>query len=774
MDSESLSISEDFLCSTKMTAKDTGKNVNVSEFEKVASIPPVASHDCDDDRSSHTKCEDASIFEQLDNTGLCIEVNSSEKIIKKLVSFTGSENSINLEHGDMNDRVQTPRIASFLNKTRVSSRSASQTESAVISASTENSSLREQQMNGSVGKPPRGQGSKTAKIESAAIADAIDWVQCDSCAKWRSFSTTSEKLLPEKWFCHLNTWDLRFNNCSAAEEVVKVEIPSKVTNSDENRSGSRKEESGMRASRGVRVAGRGRTRAREESHDNVISDEDGGSATRSFRDRDVFQYSSNRRKSGTVGKFTVTPVAAVNWVMCNKCKKWRKVPEYISMEVLPDKWFCSLNTWSVAFSRCSAKEEQDDVLVATESSDFISNNLTDNVSAKISREIPSRRKPFVNIPNSGVLQVPGGIRKVSWVQCERKNCKKWRKVPATIDTKLFPEKWFCEMNSWDMDVANCDAPEVSDDEDDYKQTADTRSQLILSNSKGPGALSYRRIIFGTDGKIRSCFSDKNRNGYGIFSFSETQKQHSGDLDDYFEPIRRVSYWWSGAYDESGTAYLSSKKFGSVLVCGDNISTFRNIPPSTTLLDMAQHMMPCPVQSCHVAWPKKQLKSWTRLNKMTIIQREKADCIAVRSCFLATTNKLLTLPSLQSILNSSRFLMEDIEASREFMDFDILKRTLRRLEERDLISVTLNSDGVLCFEMILRLYSHVACSEDGQHRPLKLRKFFSGLKRSEGLIGESDGALIESLTKKSNSSFLVTPNVYITHRFKMHSKYEEQL
>ena len=37
-----------------------------------------------------------------------------------------------------------------------------------------------------------------------------------------------------------------------------------------------------------------------------------------------------------------------------------------------------------------------------------------------------------------------------------------------------------------------------------------RSQLILANSKGPSALSYRRIIFGTDGRVRPQYSEKVR------------------------------------------------------------------------------------------------------------------------------------------------------------------------------------------------------------------------------------------------------------------------
>jgi hypothetical protein len=777
-DNENYSVSEDNLCSAKSTTKDLLKTSTIDENAALLSPGNVVF----ENDYSCTGHEDMTIDYSLDNTGLVNGVHSLEgRNHKPVSSILSLEHTVGLLDVEPFDRVQSQCVASLASKFRASSRSTSHTvapDGENASGITEKTGVESNESIALLGKTARGFGSKFIKLDSNTVADAVDWVQCDSCAKWRSFSTTSEKVLPDKWFCHLNTWDLRYNSCLAAEEVMNVEVVTKVINCDENKTTLRKEEPGVRSVRGIRGGtGRGRTaKIREESLDIVVSDADGGPSA---------NVSGNQRKNAVLGKFTnnvIVPVAAVNWVMCNKCRKWRKVPEYISMDVLPNKWFCSLNTWSVAFSRCSAKEEQDEVLLVSDSSDVVSNTLTDHFSSKVSRELPSRRKSHsvVNVSNNSDMQVPGGIRKVSWVQCERKNCKKWRKVPGSIDTKLFPEKWFCEMNSWDTDVANCDAPEVSDDEDDYQQTADTRSQLILSNSKGPGTLSYRRIIFGTDGKIRSCFSEKNRNGYGIFSFSETQKQHSGDLDDYFEPIRRVSFWWSGAYDESGTAYLSSKKFGKHLIpvtsVNDDVATVRNISPSTILLDFARRIEPCPVLHplCRMAWPKKIPKFWTRLNKMTMIQREKAECIAVRSCFLATASKLLTLSALQSILLSSRFLTDDVEAIREFMDVDILKRTLRRLEDRDLISATLTSEGVLCFELILHQPSHATCSDDGHCRPLKLRKFFSGLKCSDQSVGGGNIMSFEITSSSNNDSSFVIPNVYTSHRFKVHSKFEDQL
>ena len=57
-------------------------------------------------------------------------------------------------------------------------------------------------------------------------------------------------------------------------------------------------------------------------------------------------------------------------------------------------------------------------------------------------------------------------------------------------------------------------PDDSDEEPEEK--TNISSQLITGNTKGPSALSYRRIIFGTDGKVRPVYNEKNKNGYGIF------------------------------------------------------------------------------------------------------------------------------------------------------------------------------------------------------------------------------------------------------------------
>jgi hypothetical protein len=39
----------------------------------------------------------------------------------------------------------------------------------------------------------------------------------------------------------------------------------------------------------------------------------------------------------------------------------------------------------------------------------------------------------------------------NWVQCERPDCMKWRKIPISVNADLLPEPWDCTMNEWDLE-----------------------------------------------------------------------------------------------------------------------------------------------------------------------------------------------------------------------------------------------------------------------------------------------------------------------------------
>ncbi|GCB79153.1 hypothetical protein scyTo_0016917, partial [Scyliorhinus torazame] len=54
------------------------------------------------------------------------------------------------------------------------------------------------------------------------------------------------------------------------------------------------------------------------------------------------------------------------WAQCDGCLKWRKLPDGIDPDKLPDKWFCSMNP-DPRFRSCSTPEEPEDIAEVTPS-----------------------------------------------------------------------------------------------------------------------------------------------------------------------------------------------------------------------------------------------------------------------------------------------------------------------------------------------------------------------------------------------------------------------
>lgn len=50
------------------------------------------------------------------------------------------------------------------------------------------------------------------------------------------------------------------------------------------------------------------------------------------------------------------------WVACDKCEKWRQIPDYISDFELRGIWYCSMNRWNPHKAFCEAPEDTEDEL----------------------------------------------------------------------------------------------------------------------------------------------------------------------------------------------------------------------------------------------------------------------------------------------------------------------------------------------------------------------------------------------------------------------------
>ncbi|KAH9258938.1 hypothetical protein BASA81_002558 [Batrachochytrium salamandrivorans] len=48
------------------------------------------------------------------------------------------------------------------------------------------------------------------------------------------------------------------------------------------------------------------------------------------------------------------------WVQCDRCQKWRKLPLGVSPDLLPEVWYCENNSWDPVYSSCQVGEETEE------------------------------------------------------------------------------------------------------------------------------------------------------------------------------------------------------------------------------------------------------------------------------------------------------------------------------------------------------------------------------------------------------------------------------
>ncbi|XP_033106039.1 MORC family CW-type zinc finger protein 3-like [Anneissia japonica] len=77
-------------------------------------------------------------------------------------------------------------------------------------------------------------------------------------------------------------------------------------------------------------------------------------------------YWNEKRESGTVAgssnQFLGNKKADVpdyTWVQCDKCSKWRKLPDSVDPDQLPERWFCSMNK-DTSQNNCNVPQEAED------------------------------------------------------------------------------------------------------------------------------------------------------------------------------------------------------------------------------------------------------------------------------------------------------------------------------------------------------------------------------------------------------------------------------
>ncbi len=178
--------------------------------------------------------------------------------------------------------------------------------------------------------------------------NADQWVQCeaDHCHKWRRVpASVNLETLPDKWFCHMNTWDSARARCEAPEEKDEqlLQPNSRPLNQMPDGRGRRPGLGTSRPSPNLPTypppTPKPRGRPRRSSLTNGMA---------------------------ALNNAAALPSSPIKWVQCDEksCKKWRCLPPGVDPKSLPEKWFCSMNT-DKRFASCNAPEQLEEPVKRT-------------------------------------------------------------------------------------------------------------------------------------------------------------------------------------------------------------------------------------------------------------------------------------------------------------------------------------------------------------------------------------------------------------------------
>jgi hypothetical protein len=288
-------------------------------------------------------------------------------------------------------------------------------------------------------------------------SDDAQWVQCDSCSKWRIIPGRVVATLPKQWYCADNTYDTKRASCDAPEQTPKQVAKEKRKKKRQRlivQAAAEAKESGQSdAPKAIPVE-----RPREKPVESVKSRQpspvqaplDGDSGS------DTLQKSEKKASGAGLGK---------------KAK---------SLE--------SLEGLDGTIPEGEAKSGKP-------------------------RGRPRRANgPIRGSGNTpaicGTSKPPDETENLEWVQCEK--CDKWRKLPPSVSADELPDVWYCNMNTWNPPSSSCDAPE--DRADGLQDTG-----VFGVSGSNAGKLSYRNLIFGSNGRKQNRpVSERTRASESLF------------------------------------------------------------------------------------------------------------------------------------------------------------------------------------------------------------------------------------------------------------------
>jgi hypothetical protein len=290
-------------------------------------------------------------------------------------------------------------------------------------------------------------------------SDDAQWVQCDSCSKWRIIPGRVVATLPKQWYCADNTYDSKRSSCDAPEQTPKQVAKEKRK--------KKRQRLILEAAAAVEAAG-----AKESGQ-------------------------SEAPKGMPVERPRDKPAESVK-------------PSQPSLVQAP----LDGDSGSDTLQKAEKKSSGTGLGKKAKSQESLTGTIPEG---EVKGGKPRGRPRRSGGPNNGSENAPafGGTSKhpdeaenLEWVQCEK--CDKWRKLPPHVSADELPDVWYCNMNTWNPPSSSCDAPE------DRAEGLQDTGVFGVSGSNA-GKLSYRNLIFGSNGrKANRPVSERTRASESLF------------------------------------------------------------------------------------------------------------------------------------------------------------------------------------------------------------------------------------------------------------------
>jgi hypothetical protein len=133
------------------------------------------------------------------------------------------------------------------------------------------------------------------------------------------------------------------------------------------------------------------------------------------------------------------------WVQCcdEDCLRWHKVGKSINTELLPNFWYCAMNTWGGVEEVCRGETQ----------------NKTVQLGEDQVIELKQAQKQAEAAAYEGGGKKPkkkkSGIDVGVWVQCSNKVCGRWHLLAPEMSAEDVGEIFYCEYNEWEWGVVPC-------------------------------------------------------------------------------------------------------------------------------------------------------------------------------------------------------------------------------------------------------------------------------------------------------------------------------